>query len=140
MNFQVPQFIEIEDKIFGPLSLKQFLYVVGGAGLSFLFYAYLPFYLAVIPIAVVATLAILLAFYKYNERPFAALLESAFKYLLTNKLYIWRKEDKVAARAKAKQVEPVTVAKGEDKPTRLSASRLKDLTWSLDVKDLNRNF
>src|SRR3989338_737591 len=28
MQFQVPQFIEVEDKIFGPLTLKQFFYVL----------------------------------------------------------------------------------------------------------------
>jgi len=138
MNFQVPQFIEIEDKIFGPLSLKQFLYVVGGAGLSFLFYAYLPIYLAVFPIAIVAGLAIMLAFYKYNERPFVVLIEAAIRYLLTNKLYIWRKEDKVAAKAKATKVEPITIAAKEGNAPRLSTSRLKDLSWSLDVKDVNR--
>lgn len=138
MNFQVPQFIEIEDKIFGPLSLKQFLYIVGGAGLSFLFYAYLPIYLAVVPIAIVAGLAILLAFYKYNERPFVVLIEAAIRYLLTNKLYLWRKESKVSAKAKATKVEPITVATKEGSTPRLSASRLKDLSWSLDVKDVIR--
>ena len=38
MRFQVPQFIEVEDKIFGPMTLKQFIYMAGGAGLSFLIY------------------------------------------------------------------------------------------------------
>ncbi|OHA57366.1 MAG: hypothetical protein A2114_01390 [Candidatus Vogelbacteria bacterium GWA1_51_14] len=137
MNFQVPQFIEIEDKIFGPLSLKQFLYVVGGAGLSFLFYAYLPLYLAIFPIAIVAGLAIMLAFYKYNERPFVVLIEAAIRYLLTNKLYIWRKEDRTAAKAAAK-VEPITIPNGGGTAPRLSTSRLKDLSWSLDVKDVLR--
>ena len=27
MQYQVPQFIEVEDKIFGPLTFKQFLYI-----------------------------------------------------------------------------------------------------------------
>jgi hypothetical protein len=48
-QFHVPQFIEVEDKIFGPLTLKQFLYVIGGAGIVFIMYAFLrnflPFFL-----------------------------------------------------------------------------------------------
>ena len=48
MRFQVPQFIEVEDKIFGPLTLKQFIYVFGGGGLCFVFYTFLPLILAVV--------------------------------------------------------------------------------------------
>ncbi len=33
MRFEVPQFIDVEDKIFGPFTFKQFLYLAGGAGL-----------------------------------------------------------------------------------------------------------
>ena len=50
MRYQVPQFIDVEDKIFGPLTLKQFLYVAGGSGFSFIIWSILPTYLA-IPIA-----------------------------------------------------------------------------------------
>ena len=34
MRFEVPQFVDIEDKIFGPLTFKQFIYIAGGAGVS----------------------------------------------------------------------------------------------------------
>ena len=46
MQYQVPQFIEVEDKIFGPLTFKQLVYVVGGEpcfyllSLSAIFYLY----------------------------------------------------------------------------------------------------
>lgn len=36
MQFQVPQFIEVEDKIFGPLTFKQFVYIAGGVALMYL--------------------------------------------------------------------------------------------------------
>lgn len=138
MNFQVPQFIEIEDKIFGPLTFKQFIYVVGGVGLAFILYAYLPLYIAIIPMLAIVGLALMLAFLKYNERPFIQLLESAFYYSLTNKLYIWKKEGKrqpimVAANALNQSDEQLKM-----KSSKLSNSRLKDLSWSLDVKDLIR--
>ncbi|NCT02072.1 PrgI family protein, partial [Candidatus Parcubacteria bacterium] len=34
MRFEVPQFIEVEDKIFGPLTWRQFLYLSGGLGMA----------------------------------------------------------------------------------------------------------
>ena len=38
MQFQVPQFIETEDKIIGPFSIKQFIYVGAAIGISFMLY------------------------------------------------------------------------------------------------------
>ena len=70
-QFQIPQFIEMEDKLFGPLTFKQFMYLVGGGGICFILYVWLPlpFIIKIIPIAGVAALALALAFVKYNGRP-----------------------------------------------------------------------
>ena len=39
MQFQVPQFIETEDKIVGPFTLRQFMYVAGaGLGSAILYF------------------------------------------------------------------------------------------------------
>ena len=82
MDFKVPQFIEIEDKIFGPFSFKQFLYLAGGAGIIYLLYKALPFILALIPILIVGGLSLALTFYRINDKPFIFILEAYFKYLL----------------------------------------------------------
>ena len=63
MNFQVPQFIEVEDKVVGPLTFKQFIYLAGGAGLAFVFYAMLGWYLGMVPIILVLAFSFALAFY-----------------------------------------------------------------------------
>ena len=34
MQFQVPQFIETEDKVVGPLTLRQFMYIAGAGAAS----------------------------------------------------------------------------------------------------------
>ena len=49
MRFQVPQFIEVEDKIFGPLTLKQFIYLAGAGGLVFVLWRVLPLFVAIGP-------------------------------------------------------------------------------------------
>ncbi|MBX9906763.1 PrgI family protein [Patescibacteria group bacterium] len=94
MRFEVPQFIEIEDKIFGPFTWKQFIYLVGGAGSLFILYTFLPFIFVIIFGTPIAALAVALAFYRYNERPFVNTLESFVGYLMHSKLYLWRKESK----------------------------------------------
>lgn len=135
MRLQVPQFIEVEDKIFNQLTLKQFIYLAGGGGLSFMVYAFLGnFMLALVPIAIIMGISSAFAFYKVNNKPFINVVESAFKYYIGNKLYIWRKENKPQTKteaqnlAEAKNYASVMVPK-------ISDSKLKDLTWSLDIKE-----
>ena len=131
MRYQVPQFIEIEDKIIGPLTIKQFLYLVGGAGMAFILYTYLPIYIALIPIAVIIGLSLALAFYKINNKPFIDFLESAFIYYTKQNLYIWKKEEKKATTTTA----PATTEQQQIYVPRLSDSKLKDLSWSLDINE-----
>jgi hypothetical protein len=130
MKFLVPQFIEVEDKIFGPLTLKQFIYLAGGAGLCIIFYLVLPWYISLWFIVPTGAFAGALAFYKFNNKPFVALIESLLKYFVNPKLYIWRKEQ-------APLQAPVAAPKVESPAfiPKLSNSKLKDLTWSLDTKE-----
>jgi len=132
MQFQIPQFIEVEDKVFGPFTIKQFIYLAGGGGIVFLLFKILPVFFAALVSFPVVALALALAFYKMNNRPFIFMLESAFRYFLTNKLYIWKKVPKELEQKKGEEQE----TKGIDLfVPRLSGSRLKDLAWSLDIKN-----
>lgn len=92
MRFEVPQFIEIEDKIFGPLTWKQFIYVAGGAGVATVLFFFTPFLIFLILGLPVAAFTFILSFYPVNNRPFSLFLEAAVKYLKGNKLYLWRKK------------------------------------------------
>ncbi len=132
MQYQVPQFIEIEDRVFGPLTVKQFLYLAGGAGLSYLCYAILPSYIAYVLILLAMGLALALAFYKVNDKPFIIVIEAAFNYLVGTKLYIWRKEDK---KIEGKKEEEDAAGGAALYVPKLSDSKLKDLAWSLDVNE-----
>ncbi len=130
MRFQVPQFIEIEDKVIGPLTVKQFVYLVGGTGMSFVMYSFLPFFLAVIAILAIIPLSMALAFYKINNKPFIDFLESAFMFYTRGNLYIWKKQER-----KSEQVKKVEENYDQVKVPRLSDSKLKELSWSLDINE-----
>jgi hypothetical protein len=133
MQYQVPQFIEIEDKIFGPLTLKQFLYLAGGGGLCLLFFTLLPIYIALVFMTPVIALSLALAFYRVNDRPFIDVIEHAFGYFFGNKLYLWKqREVKQQTTATAAAPQAAIASLGVPK---LSNSRLKDLSWSLNIKD-----
>jgi len=94
MRFRVPQFIDIEDKIVGPLTLKQFLYLLGGVGVLAMLWFYLKLTLFIIIAVPIAILVLGLAFYKVNGRPFVYLLGSLIKYMTKPKLYLWKRGKK----------------------------------------------
>jgi hypothetical protein len=131
MRFQVPQFIEIESKIFGPLTFKQFAYLVGGAGIIFILYVFLPFWLMVIPALAVAGFSLALSFYKVNNQSFIKIIENAFKYFSSSKLYLWKKEE-IQPIKKIVNKESV---ESEVYIPKLTQNKLKDLAWSLDIKE-----
>ncbi|KND48338.1 MAG: hypothetical protein AB198_02495 [Parcubacteria bacterium C7867-003] len=131
MKYQVPQFIDVEDKVIGPLTVKQFVYLAGGTGMVFITYKYLPIYVSIILIAIMGPLTLALAFYKINNKPFIDFLESAFMFYTKQNLYIWKKEQKKIVKSQAdveKEAAQVYVP-------RLSDSKLKELSWTLDINE-----
>lgn len=131
MQFQVPQFIEVEDKLFGPLTATQFIYLVGGGGFALAMWLLLPLWAAILLGAPVAGFGLALAFYKINDRPLISVLEAASEYLFKSKLYIWSHK-KTAPK-------PEDADDRENDPAKFvpaaTANKLKDLAWSLDVHE-----
>jgi hypothetical protein len=139
MQFKVPQFLEIEDKIFGPFTFKEFVYLAGGAGLCFIIYKLLGLFWGAIPILLIGGFSLLLTFYKPNDKPFLNMLISGLSYLTGDKLYIWeRRKEKIIN-------EELRIANNKNRGIPilrrgniLSGDKLRDLAWSLDVLDLKK--
>jgi hypothetical protein len=143
MQFKVPQFLDIEDKIFGPFTFRQFIYMAGGAGVCFVLYRLLGFWWGLIPIIILAAFTLALSFYKPNNKPFIFMVEAAFNYAFQNKLYIWKKpEGKSRGKEEGRREENKDGGQQEFYAAmgggKLSGSKLRDLAWSLDVLDLNK--
>jgi hypothetical protein len=89
--FNIPQFLDTEDKIVGPLTAKQLGWIAAAAGSFFLLY-----FLAskiVIMILAIPLLAIFggLAFYKPEGRPLTVYASSVVSFFLHPKMYIWKR-------------------------------------------------
>lgn len=132
MEYQVPQFIEVEEKIFGPLSLKQFVYLAGGFGICVVLVLYLPRILGLLLALPLGAFTLALAFYKINNKPFVEILEAGFNYYLGGRLYIWKKEEKRVENVPAAPPPPSAEARSQ---LGLSQNKLHELAWSLDIKD-----
>jgi hypothetical protein len=136
MQFKVPQFIDIEDKIFGPFTFRQFAFLIGGGGIIFVLYKILGFWLGLIFILPMIALTISLVFVKINTKPFVYYLEAFFKYLISSKLYIWKQ--RLIKKGDIKE-EDASIPTMVSNVPMLTENKLKDLSWSLDIQDKNDN-
>ena len=141
MQFEVPQFIEIEDKIFGPLTWRQFLYLSGGIGAAVVIFLTLPIVLFVIIGLPVAALGGALAFYPVNNRSFDYFLEALFGYLTSTRLYLWRQDKdmvhktSVPAATTNPQARSLNAAGVERKPRK----DISSLARKLELQALQKN-
>jgi len=97
MGAKIPQNVTREDKLVGPLTLKQFLYVLGGVSIVFIAYQYYArMYLYFAEFAVisffVAALTLALAFASINGRPFGLFAIHLFQFLTSQRDRVWQKE------------------------------------------------
>ncbi len=139
MQFKVPQFLEIEDKIFGPFTFKEFIYLVGGGGMCFVIYKLLGLFWGAIPILLVGGFACMLTFYRPNNKPFLNMIEAGFNFTLQSKLYIWKKRKiKNDTKSTSNIVSEDKNSAMAESGMRLSGNKLRDLAWSLDVLDLKK--
>lgn len=89
MLFNVPQFIDVEDKVAGPLTAKQIFWLLGMGAVLFLVWTIFDqatFFTLAIPIVIIFAL---FAFYRPYNQPFLTFLTNATLFFLRPKLYIW---------------------------------------------------
>jgi hypothetical protein len=138
MQFHIPQYIDIEDKLFGPLTLKQAIYVAGGAGGIYLVWRVIPYVAIKAPIILgLAVLTWALAFYPKEKlgKPFIEVLESAFSYMIHDKLYTWKKTTKEASAGKEEQFIPSAPIA----TPAVSVGKLSNASFNLDVRGAQKN-
>lgn len=134
-QFQVPQFITVEDKVIGFLTVRQFTILLVGGVMLFLLYSIFNFFIFFILALPIGGLCVALAFVKINERPFATIFLSAVKfYTIKPKLYIW-KQTPSAKKTPGENEMSEKKEEGVMNIPKLSESKLADLAWSLDIKE-----
>jgi len=134
MRFEVPQFIEIEDRIFGPFTWRQFLYLGGGVGMGVVLFLTTPFFVFIITGLPLAGIALALAFFPINNRPFSYFLEAIFNYLSRHKFYRWGRSGAVVYREK-ERVEALITSPAIKRP---QGTSINTLARKLEVQALQK--
>lgn len=132
-QYQVPQFIDIEDRIIGPLTLKQFIYLALAAALLFVFWFIFKFYIWIIIALPVTAMAMAFAFLKINDRPFIHFFLAAVFYFMKPKLYVFEEvPEETGKKEAAPELKPAPVQTPETE--KVTMSKLKELALSLDTR------
>lgn len=137
MQYAVPQFIEVEDKVIGPLTTKQFLYLVAGGVFLLIAWALADISLFILLAILTAGVVIPFAFVKINGRPFEIFVMAAFNFFTKPKLRLWIKDYKTihaqasdVAKRRKRIPEGQTQELGEKKFNR---SKIQELSHVLDM-------
>lgn len=90
-QFVVPQFIDVEDKIFGPITVRQFLILLASGLLVFLAFKYADFALFITTLVVVGGGSLIVAFVKINGQTFHYFVLNLLQTVRRPGLRVWRK-------------------------------------------------
>jgi len=132
MQFLVPQFIDTEDKIFGPISTRQFVEILAGFGLIYVAYKLSTLWLFLVEAIIILGLVIVFAFVKINGQPFHFFILNLITTLRRPKVKIWKKvigDSAILGKKKKEQIKESKVYKKRP----VSHSRLTELSLVVDT-------
>ena len=136
-QFLVPQFIDVEDQIIGPITTRQFVMLLVGVLFTFILYKLLAFaYFAVAGFFVLGATAIL-AFARVNGRPIHFLLLNFLQTAKRPKMRVWNREMFVRS-VQMVDSDISEVKKVEILKESTSGSRLRDLSLIVNTGGVYR--
>ncbi len=120
MRFTLPQFIEQQTKIIGPLTFRQFVFVALAIAVLMVLYLLMPFFIFVLMLVFLGGGGLLLSFLKIDGIPLYSLLLGFIRFGSISKIYVWRakqgakidfyKEEMKKKNANGKQEMPLKIA------------------------------
>jgi len=135
MQFQVPQFIEHEAKILGPLTFRQTIFMGIAAMACFILYFAIGktnFFLFLLLAALILGATAALAFIKISGQSLSSIVKNFFVFSLAPKLYLWNRKETPVYFEKS-PIKPVKKEEPEISPLKIvKGSNIKDLGKKLD--------
>ncbi len=135
-HFTVPQFIDVEDKIIGPITTRQFVIVMLAFFLITATYAAADFSLFIFLAVVEGFLGAVLAFARINGRPFHFFILNIIQTLKRPSLRVWKKEHAVSSlKETIAFLHPITVESATDfsRLKTIDRATLKELALIVDT-------
>lgn len=124
----MPQFIDVEDKIFGPITTRQFLIILSSSLVIFIIYKLADFALFLFLSIIIGGLTLILAFAKVNGQSFHFVLLNIVQTLRRPSLRVWNKNLNNKELEELRVSSKVEVVEKAAPITRFSHNRIRDLS------------
>ncbi|MFH1405353.1 MAG: PrgI family protein [Patescibacteria group bacterium] len=132
-QFVVPQFIDAEDKIFGPITVRQFVILMTAALIDGALYKLLSFTKFFILAVIIVVFAGILAFVRINGMPFHFFILNLIQTLRRPGLRVWDKRYTEKELQAFMNEEAPEIPQHAPHKQAMSASRLQELTLVVDT-------
>lgn len=135
MLINVPQYIDVEDKIAGPLTAKQLGWIIGLGIILLVLWNMVPapvFFILGIPLTI---LFVALAFYRPYGQPLGSFLIFGIMYFFRPKVYIWKRTPEKTVNVSQKTQTAAVVLPDKH----ISSQSLRDLAQLLDSEGMTSN-
>lgn len=130
MMFNVPQFIDIEDKIVGPFTAKQLGWLAAGGFILLILWNILTQGAFIIAAIIVGALVGALAFFRPYGQPLSQFLSSSILFLFHSKIYVWQRNyDNIKVLEKASSQ---TDGKEMSKHKKIDSEKIEKISVLLD--------
>jgi len=126
-QYIVPQFIDKEDRIIGPITVRQFLICLGAAGVIFVEYKLLRTAYFIVALILTAGLAGTFAFIKINGQPFHLFFVNFLQTQVRPKLRVWNKDLSLQELKGVQKVVGLPAIEKVQLKKRPSSTKLRDL-------------
>lgn len=126
MQFKVPQNVQREDTIVGPLTLKQLLILAAGGSIAYAIYVglaktyFIEIWLP--PVAIVSLITLAFAFLKIHSLPFHRYLINLIEFKLLPRKRIW-----IQGAGDAIQTNPLKKAERKDSKNEVIEKKSEDI-------------
>lgn len=132
-QFVVPQFIDVEDKIFGPVTTRQFIILLVAGLFLFVTYKLADLSLFIFFLATIGGSALILAFVKINGQSFHYFLLNLFQTLRRPSRRVWYKMNTKEELQELRKGEKVVEMEKVAEIPRLSYNRIRDLSLAVNT-------
>lgn len=131
MQFTIPQFIDVEAKIIGPITVRQFILILAGFFLGALAYKIFDFSLFLTVAIIIFIIIIMFGFAKINGRPFHHFVINFIQTFKKAKLRVWNNTLVMAVKEEEEVKKVLEIY--QFPPKQYSVSRLAELSLMVDT-------
>ena len=129
--FSVPQFIDVEDKIAGPLTWRQLLWMIGMGAVLLVAFNTFDTSLAIIIAIPTVLVFVAFAFYRSNGFPLTTFVFYMILFLFRPKISVWERPTHKSSVPKAPEKKMDVTDQGAKQ---ISREKLKELAHILDSR------